>query len=352
MSHSRPRVRPWAHTWRCGASCRLGGSSEVAPVMNRALMSTALLLTALGGCSSPKETAPKPCCEQPKIPAGVPSFVIVADDVTGPSSDARKVQMRAALSGPTKRDQLYPVLHTVYRHAMTRTAFEPLDFRGEIYESEAAARAGGPAGRVASIFKGQSDTGPRCENDAKYDFTEQAERAFAAVNGRLPEENPNDSCHLDDKKPAARVDDAFTHKPALKVDPAAKAVEVTHPYLQMDKDEWVPELRRNAALLDWSDYMTTLFRRVEGLQRMVFVGVHREEPVVKITVTRDQFDNALSSLREEISSHAATTFASLGTGASSDKEAQREQEAFKAKTYKAAMAVLPKAQVFVSPKLK
>ena len=43
------------------------------------------------------------------------------------------------------------------------------------------------------------------------------------------------------------------------------------------------------------------------------------------------------------------TFQAIGTGRSSDKAAEREQEAFKLKTYKSALALLPKAQVTISP---
>ena len=102
-----------------------------------------LSLLALGGaCSTEKTEAPRACCEQPKIPPGVTPFVVVADEVSGPS-DGQKVIMRVGVSQPLKRDQVYPVLHTLYRYAMTRTVFEPIQFVATLYASETAARAGG-----------------------------------------------------------------------------------------------------------------------------------------------------------------------------------------------------------------
>jgi hypothetical protein len=90
-----------------------------------------LSLFSLGAaCSTEKSEAPKACCEQPKIPAGVTPFVVVADDVTGPS-DGQKVIMRVGAAQPIKRDQVFPVLHLLYRHAMTRNVFEPDPVRGQ-----------------------------------------------------------------------------------------------------------------------------------------------------------------------------------------------------------------------------
>src|SRR5262245_14033186 len=88
----------------------------------------ATLALALGmACDSDKPAAPPPCCQQAEIPAGVTPFKIVADEVSG-TSDAQKVLLRVAALRPIKRDEVYPVLHTLYRHAMKRGPFEPIQF--------------------------------------------------------------------------------------------------------------------------------------------------------------------------------------------------------------------------------
>jgi len=69
-------------------------------------------------------------------------------------------------------------------------------------------------------------------------------------------------------------------------------------------------------------------------------------------VTREQFDNILARLQEQIASHAAFTFQVIGMGKKSSEAAEKEQEKFKAKSYKAALEKLPKEQVMISPKLK
>jgi hypothetical protein len=310
-----------------------------------------LLLLAALACSAEKAAGPKACCDQPKIPAGVTPFVVVGDDVNGPS-DGQKVIMRVGVSQPIKRDQVYPILHTLYRHAMTRNAFEPIQFVANVYASETAARAGGDSALVGRIVREQSDLGPKCENKIPYDMGEQVARAFAVSIGRGEEEDSNDSCHLAEKKAVARIDDKFTHRPSYKFDPARAAVEVSYPYLELGRDEYVKDLKYSSAMRDWIEHAQVFFGKVEGLKELTFVGVKDDQPVIKITVTRQQFDSQLASLQEEIAAHSAVTFASLGMHTTNDKGAAKEQSTFQNKTYKTALAQLPKNQVFVSPKLK
>jgi hypothetical protein len=311
----------------------------------------ALLFLAAAACSTEKAEVKKPCCEQPKIPAGVTPFVVVADEVSGPS-DGQKVIIRVGLSQPIKRDQVFPVLHTLYRHAMTRTAFEPIQFVANLYASESGARTGGESGLMARIVREQSDLAPKCENKIPYDFGEEVTRAFNATAGRPEEEDANDTCHLADKKVVARVDDKFTHKPTYKADPSRSAVEISYPFLELGKDEYVKDLKFNSVMRDWIEHAQSFFGKVEGLKELTFVGLQNDQPVVKITVTRQQFQSQLASLQEEIAAHSAVTFASLGLHTTNDKGAAKEQSTFQSKTYKSALAALPKNQVFVSPKLK
>jgi len=310
-----------------------------------------LALVAIAACSTEKAPPPKSCCEQPKIPAGVTPFVVVAEEVSGPS-DGEKVIMRVGVSQPIKRDQVYPVLHTLYRHAMKRNAFEPIHFVANLYPSETAARTGGDQGIAASIAREQSDAGPKCENKIPYDFGEQVARTFAASIGRGETEDSNDSCRLNEKKVVARVDEKFTHKPSYKVDPARHAVEITYPYLEAGKDDYVKELKFNSAMRDWIESFQSFFGKVDELKELTFIGVQNDQPVVKITATRQQFDSSLANLQESVAAHSAVTFASLGMRTTDDKGAEKEQRTFQSKTYKTALASLPKNQVFVSPKLK
>lgn len=300
-------------------------------------------------CSRPAPPAPKPCCDQPAIPQGVAPLVVVADDVTG-NSDEAVVRIRAGLSAAIKRDAVYPVLHLLYAWAMKRGPFEPIDFSAEVFADEAAARGGGKP--IATVTRGRGERAPRCENTIPYDFTEQVDRAFLAVTGRAGEPDMADTCRIADKKAVARHDDDFKHHPAYKVDAARRSVEVVFPYLAAGKDEYAPSLSYNTAMGYWIDLVSGFFGRVGDLQEIAFVGVHDDVPVLRITTSRQDFANQLAALQEDIAAHSAVTFANLGMGKMNDVQAAKEQDAFKKKTYAAALKRLPAAQVEVSKRLK
>jgi len=316
---------------------------------------TLLLLSAtLAMAACKKETAgPKPCCTQIDIPAGVPKFTVVADDVTGPT-DGQKVMMKLGMLQPVKRDQMYKPMQVLYANVMKRTAFEPIHFEGWFYASESDARAGSPDKVIAKIVREQDDRAPKCENNVKYDFVEQVDRAFirSTQGEQVLQEDLNDTCHIGEKKKVARYDEKFAHKTVYKLDAGNQAVEVTYPYLEMGKDEYVANLKINSALAAWAEYMTSMFSNAQELKSLTFIGLWNDEPAIKISISRQQFDNMLARLQETIASHAAITFQTIGMGAKTSEAAEKEQEKFKSKTYKDALAKLPKEQVTISPKLK
>ena len=102
----------------------------------------------------------------------------------------------------------------------------------------------------------------------------------------------------------------------------------------------------------WAEFLTAMFSKSAGLKQLTYVGVLDDQPVLKITVTRQQFDEKLSRVQETIASYAAITFAKLGLHKTDDKGAKKDQEQQRTRTYKAALSFLPKDAVFVSPKLK
>ena len=311
-----------------------------------------VLVTAaasLASCSTEKASRPKTCCDQPKIPPGVPAFTVVMDDMSGPT-DGQSVKLRVALKQKTKRDDIYPALQFLYRYAMTRETFEPVNFTGEFFTSEGEAQSG--SNPAAKIWRERTDKGPKCENNIPLEFPEQVDKAFAYSLNRAVPEDLADTCHLDTKKKQPRFDDKFTHKPTLKIDPARQAVEVTYPYLDTGKDEYVKTVSFNNAMTYWAEFTSTMFTKAPNLKELTYTGLLNDEPIMKITVTRSEFDAKLSTVQETIASFAAITFAKLGLHKTDDKGALKEQETQKTKTYKAALSFLPKDHVFLSPKLK
>lgn len=312
------------------------------------------LVTCLGfavsviSCSQKAEVTTA-CCDQLKFPPGIPAFTVVADDTTGPS-DGQDVKIRVALRQKTSRDDIYKSMQFLYRYAMTRRSFEPITFTGQFFTTEGEAQSG--ANPVAKIWRERSDQGPKCENGVALEFSEQIDKAFAYSLNRAQPEDLADTCHLAEKKVQARFDEKFTHKPTFKIDAANHAAEVTYPYLEAGKDEYVKSLTFNAAMTYWAEFTNTMFSKAPNLAELTYVGVLDDQPVLKITVTRPEFDSKLSTVQETIASYAAITFAKLGLHKTDDKGALKDQEQQKTKTYKAALSFLPKNRVFVSPKLK
>ena len=186
----------------------------------------------LPGCER-KGEGPKPCCDQPDIPAGVANFKVVADDVSGPG-DGLKVMLRAGLTQPAKRDQIYGPLKVLYAYAMKRSPLEPIHVEAWLYANESAAQEGGEANVIAKVIRDAERPGAaRCENRVKYDFPEQAERAYIwSTRGEQElQEDRNDTCHIAVKKKVARYDEKFTHKTSYTLDQARAAIELTYPFL-------------------------------------------------------------------------------------------------------------------------
>jgi len=318
-------------------------------VMFRAFILLGAIACAASCTKSEQPTGPTTCCDQPKIPAGIPAFTVVRDEVTGPT-DGQDVKLHVALKQKTKRDDIYPSLQFLYRYAMTRKTFEPTQFLGAFYGTEGEAQTGGNP--LAKIWREHGDKGPKCENNIKLEFKEEVDKAFLWSLNRAEPENLEDTCHLEVKKKVARFDDKFTHKPTMKIEEAQKAVEVTFPYLETGKDEYVENLSFNTAMTYWAEFVTTMFGKSPELQSVTYVGVLNDAPILKVTTTRQQFDSKLSTVQETIASYSAITFAKLGLHKIDDKGAKKDQEQYRTKTYKAALSFLPKEQVMVSPKLK
>jgi hypothetical protein len=314
-----------------------------------AALAVALVTVFSLACNNEKAAPPKACCDQPRIPPGVPPFTVVVDEVTGPS-DGQDVKMRVAFKQKTKHDDVYPAMHFLYRYAMTRNTFEPVNFVGEFYATEGGAQTGGNP--IAKVWRDRDSKGPKCENAVLYDFPEEVQRAFDYSLNRAEPEDLADSCRLSDKKKVARIDATFKHQPSFTVDPATFSATVTYPYLETGKDEYVKDLTFNAAMTYWAEFMTAMFAKSNALKQLTYVGVFDDQPVLKITTTRAEFDKDLSRTQETIASYAAITFAKLGLHKTDDKGAKKDQEQQKTRIYLAALSALPKDAVFVSPKLK
>ncbi len=309
----------------------------------------ALVLALGSACPEKKMEEAKICCDQPKIPAGVAPFKIVGDDATG-LYDERVVKIKAVLSSPADRTQIFPVLHTIYRHAMTRDTNEPLQFEADVYANEAAATAGGPG--IARIARPRGKLAPECENRVAYTFDQAANIAFGEIFLRKAEEEGSDTCKLNESKDQKPVDEGWKLRPAIVIDGAAQTATLTYPFRKDTEDAYVEEIKFTSVMKTWIDFASAFFHKVPDLKNLTFVGIHKDAEVLKISLSGEQFNKGFSGLQEDIAAYAAVTFQKLGMGAGSEKAVLKDRENFQTKTYKTALGSLPKDQVTIAKNLK
>jgi hypothetical protein len=332
----------------------LASSPALRARVGAGVVATLAFASAGAGCDKKEPELAQACCTQPDIPAGVTPFRVMRDDVTG-RSDEQKVLLRAGLTQPIRRDAVYPVLHHLYRYVTNRRALAPIEVEIDLYPDPASADAGGDTKMIARIARSTSEEGPRCDNRVAYDLPEQVERAFnlrPGDNGEGGGEKIDDTCRLAPPKQTARFDAQFVHKSSYKLDAASRSVEVTYPYLELGKDEWQKGLTFSSAVMAWTEVAARFFDNVPDLRAVTFVGLLEDAPVVKIALSRQEFDASNRGLRETIAAHRGITFQSVGLRRMNDQQAAKEEQAFRTKTYKEALAKLSRSQVSISPKLK
>ncbi len=261
------------------------------------------------------------------------------------------MKLHVAFKQKTKRDDIYPALQFLYRYAMTRKTFEPTYFLGAFYTTEGEAQTGGNP--VAKIWREHGDKGPKCENNIKLEFNEEVEKALRVQleprrargsGGHLPPDREEEDRALRRQVHAQADDEGRRGEQGRRGDLSRTS--------RPARTNTSPTLCFNSAMTYWAEFTTTMFGKAPELKKVTYIGVLNDQPVLKITTTRQQFDAKLSTVQETIASYSAITFAKLGLHKTDDKGALKDQEQHKTKTYKAALSFLPKDQVMVSPKLK
>ena len=285
------------------------------------------LLFALVGCSgSSTPEAPPPPPPIAAAPAGTPGFTVVEDKV---SADRDTVEVRVAVTAVPEREELDKLLQHLYRQTMTR-AGEPLQVSALVYPSAEVAHKSPDKGWIASVTKKRGDFGPSFDNKVALSFSKQV---AAVLSG---------DTFVGSKKPRTEIDDA------------QRAVVLTLPFVEPGKDEWRASVNYVAAVTDFLDYADRLYEKVPALEKLTFVGVHREGEVIRIKVgSRKEWD-ALSArdVHERIGAQQGRAFAELTMGKMSDAAVAKEKAARAKKVYQEALKRLPAGAVTASKKLQ
>jgi hypothetical protein len=291
------------------------------PTLCRAL-ALAALAAACGKSGQDNAFTPPPITQS----AGMPAFKVVKDEM---SPDRERVTLRLALAGPTERDSLDALLKDVYRQAMTRLGIEPAVVEIYVYANEKRVSAA-PDAFVASCIKRQADKGPNIENKVPLSFPKAV---TAALKG-----------------------DTFvgTLQPKVEIDEAHHHVTLNIPFTEQGQDTWAKELTFNTAMVTFMDYAQRLYQNIPDMDGLSFVGVWKDQPVLRIQLANKEDYNKLDlyALGERIGGKQGKAFAEAQLTHKSDKQIDKEKKAAEKKEYQTALAKLPKAQVTVASSLK
>ncbi|HEX2569570.1 MAG TPA: hypothetical protein VH877_08425 [Polyangia bacterium] len=292
-----------------------------------------LLTLALFAC---EEKRP-PAQEAPPTPKSAPADAPVPYQVLKDELNNGTNELHVLVAPTIRHDETQKLLEFLYRHVMTRHEDPPSGMAGYVYTSEAAFRTPPPT-PIGTVLKRASDLGPRFENKLPLEFSQEIDQALAR-----------------------RADTSKGWKHALQVsrNDEARSVSLTVPYTELGKDEWAQTLSFNQALQTFCDLAMALFDNVHDLRAMTFSGVWKDREVVRIALTRAEYQALkLNELEERIGAHHGSVFLEVGAGKSSqlspeeaNRAASRQAAAVIAKEYRGLLAQL-KGRATVSPTLR
>jgi hypothetical protein len=300
----------------------------------RSLYSVAVAVTVavvLSGCpETPPPAGPTAETESPK--SSPVHYKVLKDDTVN-----NAVEYHVLIAETVKHDEVQKLLEYLYRHVMTRRDVEPASMGGFVYTTETAF-ATPPRTPIAQVVRKSGEIGPTFENKVPLEFWQEVKEAL----------EPRGA----DGKPTARRDEKWTLKLKVDRDDAQKTLTLTQPYTEQGEDKWAPTLSFNQAMQEFCDSARALFDNVPDLAGMTFVGVWNDKDVVKIALTRADYNTVkLSEIDERIGQHHGTAFLKLSTGKGTDQSVAKENAAVIAKEYRAMLTQL-KGKATVSPTLK
>jgi hypothetical protein len=294
--------------------------------MRRALSGSFIVL-ALVGCSGPSEPPPQPSgpVAETVSPKDSPlPYRVLADNV---NQQANTVDYHLLLAAGSKHDEVEGLLKYLYRHIMTRTETQPAGLAAFVYTDEAQYKTP-PRSPIASVVQKSGDIGPTFENKVPLEFWQQIDQAL-----------PHSDKGWKLEKKVERDDKSLT-------------LTLTQPFTETGEDRWADKLSYNQALTEFTDETKELFEKVPELRALNFVGTWKDQPVVKISVDRAQYQLLkLADLEETIGQLHGRAFLELSTGHGSDASVSKANAQRLAALYKKMLGQL-KGHAWVSPSLK
>jgi hypothetical protein len=293
--------------------------------MRRALAGSLVLFVI--GCSNSSEPTPQPTgpvAETVSAKDSPMAYKVLADTV---NQQANTVDYHIIIAAGTKHDDVEGLLKYLYRHLMTRTETQPAGLAAFVYNDEAQYKTP-PRSPVASVVQKSGDIGPTFENKVPLEFWQQIDQAL-----------PHSDKGWKLEKKIDRDDKSF-------------GLTLTQPFTETGEDKWAEKLSFNQAMTEFTDETKELFEKVPELRTLNFVGTWKDQPVVKISLDRAQYQSLkLADLEESIGQLHGRAFLELSTGHGTDASVAKANAQRMAAVYKKMLGQL-KGHAWVSPTLK
>jgi hypothetical protein len=289
----------------------------------------ALLVVVAVGCSGSSEPATPAAPSGPAAETASPKdspmpYKVLADQV---DTKANTVDFHVLIAASPKHDDVDTLTKYLYRHLMTRTDTEPAALAAYVYSDEAQFKTP-PRSPIASVIKKPGEMGPTFDNKVPLEFWQQVDQA-------LP-----------------HSDKGWKLEKKLQRDDNAKTLTVTQPYTEPGEDKPAEKLSFNQAMTEFIDETRELFEKVPELRALSFVGTWKDQPVVKISLDRAQYNALkLGDIEESIGQLHGRAFLELATGRGSDAQISKANAQRMAGVYKKMLGQL-KGHAWVSPTLK
>jgi hypothetical protein len=292
--------------------------------MRRALVGS--LILALG-CSTSSEPPPQPAgpvAETASAKDSPMAYKVLADEV---NKNANTVDYHLIIAPTAKHDDVDGLLKYLYRHLMTRTETQPAGLAAYVYTDESQYKTP-PRSPIASVIQKPGDVGPTFENKVPLEFWQQVDQA-------LP-----------------HSDKAWKLAKKIERNDQNQTLTLTQPYTEPGEDKWSEKLSFNQAMTEFTDETKELFEKVPELRAMNFIGTWKDQPVVKISLDRAQYQSLkLADLEESIGQLHGRAFLELSTGHGTDASVAKANAQRMAAVYKKMLGQL-KGHAWVSPTLK
>ena len=260
-----------------------------------------------------------------KPPLGL--AVKVLSDISLNEKAGSSITVIVSVPPTADRDELDRLMKSLWRQVKGRSGFskgtaDKIDLR--FYGGETKAKAKGDDWLAQVLFSGAEKGEATFENRQTLPLLKWAKKAI----GKQPQ---------------------FTGKlkPQILADAAKLELEIKVPFIAQDgTGAYITKLTYTKVTTEFSTYTRTLFDKIDKLNKLTFIGLHEDQPVIKVWMSRQQYEQLNLRLVEEgLGAFQGKFINRLLSNPKLGKMVEKKVAKQRRKVYRETFARLPKEQV-------